>query len=93
MKKILATAFCLTTLFAYNSILKTNNAVSVLSEDVEALSACEVNFTDANGNNVTYECVGEKGTCIIDEHPEVKVFSKVVKASVYASCSGSRKSS
>lgn len=98
MKKILATAFCLSALFAYSSLLKINNSVSVLSEDVEALSACDISFTDAKDKHVKYECAGEKGTCIIDEAPEVKVkekvwgitITKVIKTKVYAVCSGTR---
>lgn len=99
MKKILATAFCLSALFAYTSLLKSNNSVSVLSEDVEALSACDVSCTNAKGEFVKFECVGEKGTCIIDEKVEVKVevkvkkvgkITKVVETKLYAACSGTR---
>lgn len=94
MKKILATAFCLSALFAYTSLLKSNNSVSVLSEDVEALSACDVSCTNAKGKFVKFECVGEKGTCIIDEKVEVKVkvggITRVVQTTLYAACSGTR---
>ncbi len=94
MKKILTGAFCLSVLFAYNTLLKTNKSVSVLTDDVEALSACEVSLTNAKGKNVKYECAGENGTCLIDEEVEVKVkiygITTTVKTKVQATCSGTR---